>query len=242
MPTPLAHGLAGIAIGRTVRTGWRAWHFAVLAFAITLVPDLDFVPGVLVGEPGLFHRGATHSLFGAAVLSMPIAMLLAALVPTPGSHGPGERFLRWYGFVLPVYSAHLFLDLLSPDTVHNSGLRILWPMTDALYMAAIPVPDAMRGFFDLEFGPDSAGFFRTLFSGHALAVYVAEALLFSPVLVLPWVAARLAKRGHGDGRPGGRRQPVSAVPVERATGAASTGEPAGRMRRRGQPSPADVTG
>jgi hypothetical protein len=101
----------------------------------------------------------------------------------------------------------------------------------------------MRGFFDLEFGPDSAGFFRTLFSGHALAVYVAEALLFSPVLVLPWVAARLAKRGHGDGRSGGRRQPVSAVPVERATGAASTGEPAGRMRRRrGQPSPADVTG
>lgn len=198
MPTPLAHGLAGIAVGRTVRTGWRAWHFAALAATITLVPDLDFVPGVLMGDPSLFHRGVTHSLPGAVLLAAPIALVLAALAEAPGGNGCGigERFLRWYGFVLPVYVTHLLLDMVAPDTAHNSGIRLLWPVTDAYFMAPAPVPEAIRGFFDLEFGPDSAGFFRTLFSAHALAVYLAEALLFSPVIVLPLLANRLANRGR----------------------------------------------
>lgn len=197
MPTPLAHGLAGIAVARTVRTGWSAWHFAALAVVITLAPDLDFVPGVLYGDPGLFHRGPTHSLMGAVILSAPIALLLAFLAPPPGDRngGAGARFLRWYGFVLPVYTAHLILDMMAPDTAHSSGVRLLWPLTDAYFTAPIPVPEATREFFDLEFGPDTAGFFRTLFSAHAVAVYLAEALLFSPLLVLPFLAARLRSAG-----------------------------------------------
>jgi membrane-bound metal-dependent hydrolase YbcI (DUF457 family) len=209
MPTPLAHGLAGIAVARTVRTGWRAWHFAALAFVITLVPDFDFVPGVLYGDPGLFHRGPTHSLLGAVILSAPIALALAFLAPPPGGRdaSTGTRFLRWYGFVLPVYAAHLMLDMMAPDTPHNSGVRLLWPFADNYLMAPIPVPEAIRGFFDLEFGPDTAGFFRTLFSAHALAVYLAEALLFSPLLVLPVLAARLNSGASRDGaaRPRGEK-------------------------------------
>jgi len=194
MPTPLAHGLAGIATGRTVRIRWKAWQYAVIAFAIALVPDLDFVPGVLLGEPGLFHRGPTHSVAGAILFSVPLAWLLALLtsVPDTGAGSRIERFLRWYAFVLPVYLSHLFLDLLSPDTVHNSGLHLLWPLTDRYVRTPVPVPPAWRAFFDLEFGPDSVGFFRTLFSGHAVAVYFAEALLFSPLFALPVIATALA--------------------------------------------------
>ncbi len=214
-----------------MKNGWRGRHFAALAFAITLIPDLDFVPGVLLGDPGLYHRGATHSFAGAFLLSAPIAALLAALVPGE-SQGPVPRFLRWYVFVVPVYSAHLFLDLLSPDTVHNSGLRLLWPFTDAYFMAPLPVPESLAGFFDLEFGPDSAGFFRTMFSGHALAVYLAEALIFSPLMLLPVVTShgrkRSEERGSQDGAPGRR------VEADR--------QASRRRRNAGAPRPADAAG
>lgn len=202
MPTPLAHGLAGFAMGRTVRSRWRAWHFAVIAFLITQVPDLDFIPGVLAGDPGMYHRIATHSIFGAMVISVPIAALLAWLAPLPGE-GPGRsrRFLRWYAFVLPVYGTHLVLDVLSPDTIHNSGVQILWPLSNVYVRAPIPLPAALAGFFDLEFGPDTAGFFQTFFSLHAAGVFLADALLFSPVLLMPWLAARYrsARRAGGAG-------------------------------------------
>lgn len=236
MPTPLAHGLAGIAAARTVRRDWSAWHFAALAFAITLVPDLDFVPGVLLGEAGLFHRTGTHTFAGAIVLSAAIAALLTAAVPVRDAQrwaGPGSRFLRWYGFVLPVYMTHLLLDVFSPNVVNNSGLPLLWPFSSHLFNAPMAVPGWAAGFFNLDFGPDAHGFFRTLFSPHALAVYVAEALIFSPVLLVPFVARRLARRRQA--------ADVMARLADPEPASMST-RPATSRRSAQHPAPADLAG
>jgi hypothetical protein len=92
------------------------------------------------------------------------------------------------------------------------------------------VPEAIRGFFDLEFGPDSAGFFRTLFSAHAVAVYFAEALLFSPLLVLPYLAARLTGGAARDSDPGG----AETGPAARRSAGPSRG-------RRPEPAAADAS-
>jgi hypothetical protein len=97
-------------------------------------------------------------------------------------------------------------------------------------MAPIPVPETIRGFFDLEFGPDSAGFFRTLFSVRAVAVYFAEALLFSPLLVLPYLAARLT---------GGSAHDVDRSGDETGTAAPRRSDPS--RGRRPEPAAADAS-
>lgn len=197
MPTPLAHGVAGYAIVRSFRDVPATWRLVLAAFLITIVPDLDFLPGVLIGSPAAFHRGPTHSLVGGMLLSLPIAVVLIRLAPRlvsleGGSQRPGFRF--WYGFALIAYTSHLLLDLLSPDIVDNSGLQLWWPFTTAYARAPIVLHESVRAFFDLQLGPANENFFATLFSLHGLAVYFAEALLFSPILLVPLVLSRLRRR------------------------------------------------
>lgn len=215
MPTPLAHGVAGFAVVRSVRSSWRTWRLMAAAFLITLLPDLDFVPGLLVGDAGMYHRGATHSLAGAVLFSLPIAAGLVWL--GSGLLGRGQDSERpglwkWYGFVLPVYGSHVLLDLFSTDTIQNSGQRLWWPFSNTYVRLPVPMPTGWREFFDLQFGPGSDHFFGTLFSTHGLAVYVAEAFLFSPILLLPVLVGRI-RRGRQRraarlaGRDGG--QPLS---------------------------------
>jgi len=199
MPTPLAHGIAGSAVARTVRCNWRSWRFIALAFVIASLPDLDFIPGMMVGDAGAVHRRATHSLFAAVAVSLPVAALLGRygsrwLDRTAFGGISKPRLGAWYVFVAPIYASHLLLDLVSLDTVENSGLQLWWPFSNAYVTAPLPLPAGLRAFFDLQFGPTAADFFRTLFSGRALAVYLAEALIFSPLLLVPFIVGRWCVR------------------------------------------------
>jgi inner membrane protein len=204
MPTPLAHGVAGYAFGRTARDDWRApLRLTAAAFIIAQLPDFDFLPGLLIGDVGKYHRGPTHSLVGAALVAFPLALILWRLAPRFMGQGAARSYWSWYAFALPVYASHLILDLLSPDTVGSVGLRLWWPMSNNYVAAPLPLPETLRGFLDLQFGPGSGAFFGTLFSRHAALVYGVEALIISPVLLLPLLARWLRRR-------------VSAEPVEPA--------------------------
>jgi membrane-bound metal-dependent hydrolase YbcI (DUF457 family) len=213
MPTPLAHGVAGYAAGRTFRPDWRSWRFMVLASIIASLPDLDFIPGILIGDAGAFHRRATHSFFAAFVFALPIALVLWKLgarlmagrsdASTAGGSSPAPGFGAWYGFVVAVYASHLLLDLVSLDLVENSGLQLAWPFSRAYFSAPLPLPAALNTFFDLRFGPTGGAFFHTLFSLHAFGVYIVEALIFSPTLLIPVISSIVVReRSRGRGRRG----------------------------------------
>jgi membrane-bound metal-dependent hydrolase YbcI (DUF457 family) len=239
MPTPLAHGVAGYAAARTIRQDWRSWRFLALAFVIASLPDLDFIPGILIGDAGAFHRRATHSVFAAFVFTVPLVILLWKLGPrmvdarTDRSPSPGAPsapgFAAWYGFVVAIYASHLLLDLVSLDLVDNSGLQLAWPFTNAYFSAPLPLPAALSGFFDLRFGPTGGAFFRTLFSLHAFGVYIVEALIFSPTLIVPLLASRLRRgrpRSDDDDMSPGADPPAESPPAavrERFRGRDRTG-------------------
>jgi len=53
---------------RPADSGRNWWALAALVFFAN-APDLDFIPGLLAGDPHLMHRTATHSLFSPVVVA-----------------------------------------------------------------------------------------------------------------------------------------------------------------------------
>lgn len=208
MPTPLAHGVAAWATIRTANPkAPLAPRLFVLAAFLAIAPDLDFLLGAVVGRPEAFHRGATHSLVGAALASFAIARLLSRVSSRGNSPSQGTAF--WFAVVMPAWCAHIALDLVMPDTNGATGMRLFWPFSGQFVGLPMPLPHAVRAFIDLEIGADRFGFVKALLSVHGLAVLLVEGLLFTPLLLAPrligGVRGRLAALRPD---PGGGPQPV----------------------------------
>ena len=211
MPTPIAHGVAGLAVARTVAP-WK-WPGAGAAFAVSAVailPDLDFLAGFLVGSPHRFHRGPTHSLVGAAILAVLVLPLLKragvtdhrrapGLPPNgtaavPSSEGRGESSFRgyglawWIGFI--VLLSHVIADAVMPDPGGGVGVPLLWPLTSTDYSATVPLPETLANALEIRFDGPTSWFLATLLSPRTWLVFLLEGLLFTPLLIVPWVIRR----------------------------------------------------
>lgn len=188
--------MAAWATARTVAPAQKAepWFFALIAF-LAIAPDLDFLPGLVVGEAGRYHRGPTHS-FGGAVLAT--AAIAWATTRWSARQLPNRGRGWWFGFVGATYCAHLLLDFVMPDTRGPAGIPLFWPLHGDLVAAPLPVPGRLRDFVDLQYGNDVRSFAFALLSGHGLAVLVVEGLLFTPLLLAPRLIGRIRKkRGPG---------------------------------------------
>ena len=61
-------GGAAVYLAGTTRER-RSRTMLAIALVASLVPDLDFVPGIVIGDMRAFHHGISHSL-AFAVLSL----------------------------------------------------------------------------------------------------------------------------------------------------------------------------
>lgn len=128
MATPLGHALAGLALGPLV--AWRRPFLGpradlALFAALSQAPDLDFLPGLLIGRPEAFHHAQSHSLGAALAVG-----LLAALY----GRVRGDAW-RWgvLGFVLVL--GHALLDAIGQDTSYPYGVPLWWPLSDHYLLA-----------------------------------------------------------------------------------------------------------
>ena len=140
MPTPVAHGLAGAilyTLARPQAPGRERVGFALAAFS-GLAADLDFLPGLLLGDPGRFHHGASHSV-GAAVL---FGLVVAALAPTGCFGSYSQRAWMFAG----LYASHLLLDFFAVDTTPPYGEPLFWPFSREFYLSPwTPLLDVKHG-------------------------------------------------------------------------------------------------
>lgn len=161
MPSPVAHALAGAALyaalapGTGPRRDWRPW--ALAAFA-GMAADLDFLPGLLVGQPSRYHHWATHSLAAAVVFALLVAPLAARAVGSTG---------RCAALLLAAYGSHLVLDWLTVDSTVPRGIPILWPVSTAVFQAPVPL------FTDIHHGAS----WEKFVNWHNAAAALREALL-----------------------------------------------------------------
>ncbi len=171
MPLPVGHALAGIGLQRA----WpglffrRGWHDALFCVLLANLPDADFLPGLLLGRPNLFHHGAFHSL-GAALA---VALLTAGMFRLANRRSAPQRRrtrpLAAAAFL--ILSSHLLLDYFTIDRVPPFGLPLLWPVSGRYFIASRPI------FLDVTRSPDAGDFFISILSRHNLAAALREAAL-----------------------------------------------------------------
>lgn len=207
MPTPIAHGVAAWATARTAEPdALRGLRLFALVTFLAIAPDLDFLPGLLGNRPDAWHRGPTHSLVGAFLVSLALSWLLARLSARRGTAGHGTGW--WFAIVMPTYCTHLVLDLVMPDTRGAAGMRLFWPVSDHLVGTPLPLPHALRAYVDLQLGRNNGSFLGALLSAHGLAVLLVEGLLFTPLLFAPRLIVGVRRRfAVAPIGPGGHEQP-----------------------------------
>ena len=179
MPTPVAHGLAGLSLYTLTRSSHERaceWPGFVLAAFAATAADLDFLPGLLLGDPGRFHHGVSHSL-GAAVV---FGLTMALLAPSALSAFYPRRALLFAIF----YGSHLVLDFFAVDTSPPFGEPLFWPFSIQFFLSPwTPFLDVKHGqSWDAVLNWDNA---------RAVALEVA---LFLPVwLGLLWARGHFGK-------------------------------------------------
>lgn len=162
MPTPIGHSLSGILIyllfSRT-RNLWRDWKWALFAAALAAAPDLDFIPGWLLGNYNEFHRGISHSLGGCFFISAS----LWGLISKQNFFSPRQFFI----FLMALYGSHLVLDFFARDTAPPYGGKFLWPFSNQYFISPVPL------FLDLHREPP-----QSLYSLRNIIGYISELVIF----------------------------------------------------------------
>jgi membrane-bound metal-dependent hydrolase YbcI (DUF457 family) len=171
LPTPVGHSLAGLAIQLAAgeRPLRRHWLAAAALLALANLPDADFLPGYLIGEPRAFHWGPAHSFAAAALVG-----LCAGLA----ARARGRRFAPLFALASCAYASHLVMDvLLGPGPV-SVGLQLFWPLSNERFIAPFAVFEMLPATLD-QFGP-----IRTLFSRDVLPLIAREIAILVPACLL----------------------------------------------------------
>jgi membrane-bound metal-dependent hydrolase YbcI (DUF457 family) len=181
MASPLLHTLVGIGLERFERPGLpraanhaRRWPLAVLLVVASNAPDLDFIPGFLVGELTRFHRGPSHSLLAVAAIG-----LMSAWLATLKAWDSPRRIGALAGFAV---LTHLVLDMLSADRGLRHGVELFWPFLGK----GIALPPAV--FVDLAYDPAAPNVVLGVFHFYNAVVLMRELA----IVALTVTAVRLA--------------------------------------------------
>lgn len=161
----LAHATAGYLAYEALRpTGPHRPALLAGALVMANAPDLDFLPGLLIGEPVAYHRGVTHTL-GALVVVALTAWAVARLLRS--------RRAWWWGLAAgAAYGSHLLVDCLTVDAIPPYGIQVLWPLTDAWLHA----PFSLFGEIIVD-QSGRAAFLHSLLTPTALVVWGREVSL-----------------------------------------------------------------
>lgn len=161
MPTPVGHALTGaLLFGALARPEDQRPLPLAVACATAVAADLDFLPGLLVGDPSRFHQGPSHSL-GAALA---FGVLVGVLWRRSELGSLGRRLALFTLF----YASHPFLDLFAVDTSPPIGVPLLWPLSETYFHTPVTL------FPDVHHGPSWAAFVNW----HNLRAVILETLGF----------------------------------------------------------------
>jgi len=178
MPSPVGHSLIGLIIFHLFKKVNVKWSFSIFFLIIFLsnLPDLDFIPGIIAGEPNRYHHGISHS-FGFLFILSGILFFLVKL----WDRAKSKMITGW--FIL-LSSIHVILDFFADDTSSPFGEPMFWPIWSSYVISPISI------FFDIRRSNETDQFIPSLFSLHNLKAITIEIIF---VLVLWLLLDRILK-------------------------------------------------
>jgi inner membrane protein len=183
MPLPVGHSLAGylIYLGAERDVSLRRWKTILLYILAANLPDLDILPGFLVGLPNLYHHGISHSL-GLAILAGLVVLFYRGWREKSG-------LFRAFGITSGLYLSHVLLDSLIVDTTAPFGVQLLWPLSNRYIISPLLI-------FPTVYKADTSGIFlSSLIHPGNLKLIGVELLYFVPLVALAQLWLR-RKRGR----------------------------------------------
>lgn len=186
MATPLGHALVAsgirVLLDETGKRGLTAPLLLGVLFSVA--PDLDFLPGLLVGQPALYHQGISHSFAFA---------LAASLVGAALFRVRGWSFARLFLLLTLSYLSHLALDILGPDSRPPYGLPLFWPLSTAHILSPVPLMLGMHHAAATD--ASVTQWIRGILSLYNIAALWVEALVGGSFLVIAgWWRRRNSKK------------------------------------------------
>ena len=136
---------------------------------IANLPDVDFLPGILLDDPRFFHHQATHSLVAVVMVSL--------LTGAIASWWKLNR-IGWGVWGGGLYLSHLVLDFLVNDPTPPFGVQFLWPFSKTYFISPI-TPFRRFDYFD-----STVGVLASLLSLYNFGTIVWELVLMSPLVGL----------------------------------------------------------
>jgi membrane-bound metal-dependent hydrolase YbcI (DUF457 family) len=151
-------------------------------------PDLDFLPGLLVGELTRFHRGPSHSLLASGLVGLTVAWIARR-----ANWGSPRRLGYLSGLAV---ATHLVLDMLSSDDGIRHGVELFWPILND----GVALPPAL--FVDLIYNPEAPNVILGVLHGYNARALAREWVIVA-VVVLAGIVVRSVLRAlfpHRAGR------------------------------------------
>jgi membrane-bound metal-dependent hydrolase YbcI (DUF457 family) len=142
MSSPIAHLGAGYAIyryykDRLPRDRRHVWKFPLqlmLVIGLSMLPDADVIPAVLLRDMRAYHNNFSHSL----IFAIPIAFLTAGIFQ--GIYR--SSFWLWFLICLISYDLHVLMDALTAER----GVMMFWPLTQNRFASPVKL------FFGVQWG------------------------------------------------------------------------------------------
>lgn len=171
MASPIGHVTAGYAIFLSSHAArphnGAIWVYLLMAIA----PDLDFIPGILQGQPNRYHQGISHSLGAALVVSFATAIVVSR----------GNLWKQW-AFLLTAYLSHLAIDFFGPDRRPPYGQPLFWPITEEYYISPIAIFLGMHHAASTD--ASMLDWIRAIFSLHNFRAIFVEIAVIVPFVIL----------------------------------------------------------
>ena len=135
LATPIGHALAGYSVYLVSEAGHDARHgdmykLVLLSIFLAVAPDLDFVPGLLLGMPAIYHQGITHSLGAALFVGLAVATYCQS---------KGQNFYRILRLCFLSYISHPIIDFFGPDGRLPYGVPLFWPLSNEHFLSPVPL-------------------------------------------------------------------------------------------------------
>jgi membrane-bound metal-dependent hydrolase YbcI (DUF457 family) len=182
----------GYTIGESTRhrVAQNFWVNAVILIVLANLPDIDFLPGFLAGNPNMYHHRETHSIGFAVLAGMGSGVLFWYW---------HRRFWPYFALAFAAVSSHLVLDLLTHDFSNPRGMMLFWPLATEFYDFPWKI------FLAVHKSDYSADFFVSVFHPNNFRPMLVELAVMLPLAAVVALKRIWVKRAHAPTKAGRRR-------------------------------------